>query len=85
MSQIISSSLLLPHELKNRGTKRSILNILKIALDKFIWNGKKYHAQVDMVDSAGKKSLALGIECTSEPYTQYEFLGLAKRLFEAKI
>ena len=40
--------------LKNRGTKRSILNILKISYDKFTWNGKKYHAYVDMVDSAAK-------------------------------
>ena len=30
-------------------------------------------------------SLALAFGCTSEPYTQYEFLGLAKKVFEANI
>ena len=41
MSQVITNFLLLPRELKNRGTKRSILNILKVAHDKFTWNGKE--------------------------------------------
>ena len=41
MSQVISSFLLLPHELKHRGTKKGILNILKVAHDKFNWNGRE--------------------------------------------
>ena len=44
LSEVISSSLLLPYKLKNIGIKRSILNILKVAHDKFTWNVKKYHA-----------------------------------------
>ena len=41
MSQVISSFLPLPHELKNRGTKRKILKVLKIALENFTWSGKE--------------------------------------------
>ena len=41
LSQVISSSLLLPHELKNKDTKRRILNILKVAHEKFTWIGRK--------------------------------------------
>ena len=44
LSQLKFSSLLLPHGLKNRDPKRSILKILKVAHDKFTWNGRKYHA-----------------------------------------
>ena len=32
----------------------SILKVLKVAHDKFTWNGKRYHVWVGMVDSAGK-------------------------------
>ena len=41
MSQVISSFPQLPHELKNRGTKRIILKVLKIAHEKFTWSGKE--------------------------------------------
>ena len=35
----LTSSLLLPRELKNRGTKKEVFEFLKIAHDKFTWNG----------------------------------------------
>ena len=35
---------------------------LKVAHDKFTCNGKKYHAQVDMVDTAGKKVWLWGLD-----------------------
>ena len=33
--------LLLPHELKNRDTKRKILKVLKVAHENFTWSGKE--------------------------------------------
>ena len=41
MSQVITSSLLLPHEFKNIDTKKRILNILKVAHENFTWSGRK--------------------------------------------
>ena len=38
---VICSFPLLPHELKNRGTKRRILKVLKIAHEKITWSGKE--------------------------------------------
>ena len=72
-SQVISSSLLLPHELKNRGTKRSILNFCKGST----WQIYLEWQEIPCIGRYGglswQESLALGIGCTSEPYTQYEF------------
>ena len=41
LSQVISSFATASSWAKNRGTKRSILNILKVAHDKFTWIDKK--------------------------------------------
>ena len=54
MSQVITNFLLLPHELKNRGTQRRILNILKIAHEKFTWSGREIPHVGRYVDTNGK-------------------------------
>ena len=51
MSRVITNFLQLPRELKNRGTKMSILNILKVAHDKFTWSVKEIPHIGIMVDA----------------------------------
>ena len=46
-------TLLDTHELKQRHEKE-YFESLKVAHDKFTWNGMKYHVRVGMVDTAGK-------------------------------
>ena len=67
MSQVISSFLPLPHELKTEG----ILNILKVAHDKFIWNGKEI-PHIGIYGGHFGKAGFKDFGCTSSNPAQYK-------------
>ena len=58
---------------------------LKVAHDKFTWNGKKYHAQVDMVESTGKIVWLWDLDARVNSTLSTEFLAQQKMVFEANI
>ena len=78
MSRVISSSLLLPHELKNRGTKKRILKVLKIAHEKFIWSGKEIPHVGRYGGHKWQRYLAQGFGCTRTIPSQYVIFRLSE-------
>ena len=67
----------LPHELKTEAQK-GVFWMFKSST----WQIYLEWQEIPCIGRYGgiswQESLALGIGCTSEPYTQYEFLGLGK-------
>ena len=72
MSQVISSFPLLPHELKNRGTKRRILEVLKIAYENFTWSGREIPHIESYGGNFGKTDFK-DFGCTSSVPAQYKW------------
>ena len=63
LSHVISCFPLLPHDLKNRGTKRRILNILNIAHEKFTWSAREIPQVGRYGGHKWQKCLAQGFGC----------------------
>ena len=75
---VISRFLLLPCELKNRDTKRRILNILKIAHEKFTWSGREIPYAGRYGGHKWQRILAQGVGCTRSIPSPYRVFGLSR-------